>query len=399
MQNAETDESSSQEPAAKQQRVTEAPEAARANCDTINHLTLMVYSRAPDTTVIPYLDAHQWSADMLARLLVRIAIPYHRQSLLQHVGQTFPAFDLGTKYLGKSPLGTAVQECNRPAALYLMRRLGSAEVKKELRGRFKLRVAIVCGRRGLAQVREIVQKNRGSVTSWSRAHTESPLHWAAKANRLDVVQYLVLDLEMDPNQPDRTDGKQRPVECAAFFDHVRIVQWLVAVGNARVFRRTAERAGYWTRLWLLSRCAIDVLCHGWTLRDHFLEPYVDKKTMVLDLRNLRLGNSACRVVADFLERKYSPILTCRDDVPVFPHVIRLENNPRIGAAGVSALMMRNDVVQAIHLPAIPIVAVRMIRDIKLHNVDLRTKFHYPFPTLVTIASWAIARQIRRGKTS
>jgi hypothetical protein len=328
-------------------------------------------------------ENYRWHQGKWEDALVALIFEYNFD-LLRIAVETQPHLDLRQPYT--KLLDAAVIYCNRSAARYLMKQVNLPDYNKLLgMRRSLLKLAIVCGK-GLAPVRAAVAADPSCVNAWYRHSTAPPLIWAAQANRLDVVRYLVQECGVDVNETPRYDGSfhHRALDMAAERDHYQIVQWLVVVGKSNVWRATVSMAGRRSYLWLLTLPGIDQFNRNdidfyiqktWDEREH-------TQVKSLDFHQMRLGNSACALVA-----------TCYSFYRVA--WTRLDDNPRIGHQGVQ------HVIRGLQSYVYP--TSKKLKRIRMSDLSvsdycaLRTQGHIsnveiecPFPSLVTIVSVWIA---------
>ena len=91
------------------------------------------------------------------------------------------------------------------------------------------------------KIRMVLAGNLDQVKQWIHHHPDDltrpdkdddqPVHWSARAGRLEILRWLIKDCGIDVNTKGSYD--HRPLDYAAFRDHLDVVKWLILAAGCR----------------------------------------------------------------------------------------------------------------------------------------------------------------------
>jgi len=212
------------------------------------------------------------------------------------------------------------------------------------------------------------------------------IHWAARANRIDIVRHLI---KQGISVNKMSNSAYTPLHYAVSYDHFELTRWLVLVAGADVHSLTLDSSPACIRVatgrswrWLLRRPGCDLNLTPDDASEVF------KHGFRTNLNDCDIDNDACNILALALESNQF-----RADT------IDFSGNPRIGLEGITALANAFRKVDKTRFNKFVIsqLPLRWLNKLKAAAEPKKIKIQCPFPSLLVITSFYIARYLEAKK--
>lgn len=288
-----------------------------------------------------------------------------------------------------TPLETAIENCSNIAELLIEH--GALIIPRIERNHSPLKIAIACGHidKAIELLKHSTQKY---VTTCKWPYNDSPVHWAIQANRENLLLYLI----QNGHNLNR-EGKygRTPLHYAALGNNLSFVKRLVLKHHVLInipdyFGQTPLTLSHGgSRKWLMTLHN----CHKGLKRNrafyHFQKYVYSGSRGYQSFRGLNLGDSACKAIA------FALTYTKRAREYKQPFIIDLSNNPRITSIGLNALerTLNCSIHHTIHLilSEAPVSCYNKFQWLTRSKKNIEV--NCPFPSLLTITSYFIAKNI------